>query len=113
MAVRTRRKRAKTGLRLSSLSASSRKIGPMISLRPTSTRCRRAPGGATGVFPSNADTGPAHRYAAGTFAFTTEDADGDGMPDFWENLYGLNPNSPADALLDRDADNLNNLEEFQ
>lgn len=92
--------------------ASGLSVSNNIALNFTGTS-RFAPGGATGVFPSNADTGPAHRYAAGTFAFTTEDADGDRMPDFWENLYGLNPNSPADALLDGDADNLNNLEEFQ
>ncbi len=41
------------------------------------------------------------------------DTDGDGMPDSWEQLYGFNPNSPSDALLDPDADFLNNLLEFQ
>lgn len=74
---------------------------------------RFAPGGATGVFPTNVDRGPANRYAAGTFAFTTEDADGDGLPDFWENLYGLNPNSASDVGLDGDSDGLTNLEEFE
>ncbi|VGO14954.1 Thermophilic serine proteinase [Pontiella desulfatans] len=41
------------------------------------------------------------------------DADKDGMPDQWEELYGLNPNNPHDAGLDGDNDHLTNLEEFQ
>ncbi len=39
------------------------------------------------------------------------DSDGDGMPDEWELLYGLNPEDPSDAVLDGDNDGLNNLEE--
>ena len=41
------------------------------------------------------------------------DADGDGMPDAWETSHGLNPNNPADALLDPDSDGLNNLAEYR
>jgi hypothetical protein len=42
------------------------------------------------------------------------DSDGDGMPDWWENLYAptLNPNV-ADASQDPDGDGLTNLQEFQ
>lgn len=40
------------------------------------------------------------------------DSDGDGMPDWWERLYGLDPANAADAALDLDADGLTNLEEF-
>lgn len=40
------------------------------------------------------------------------DSDSDGMPDWWENLYGLDPNSSADATTDLDSDGLNNLDEF-
>ncbi|MFW2386331.1 MAG: LamG-like jellyroll fold domain-containing protein [Akkermansiaceae bacterium] len=39
------------------------------------------------------------------------DADGDGMPDTYENLYGLNP-AVNDADLDLDNDMLTNIEEF-
>ncbi len=40
------------------------------------------------------------------------DSDGDGLPDSWENAYGLNPANPADANFDSDGDGLTNLEEF-
>lgn len=40
------------------------------------------------------------------------DTDGDGMPDVWENKYGLNPKDPTDANLDKDNDGFTNLQEF-
>lgn len=40
------------------------------------------------------------------------DTDGDGMPDIWEQQFGLNPLDPADAGTDADADGFSNLEEF-
>ena len=40
------------------------------------------------------------------------DSDGDGMTDEWEKKYGLDPNDPADASLDKDGDEFTNLEEF-
>ena len=41
------------------------------------------------------------------------DTDGDGLPDEWESAHGLDPTSPADALLDGDGDGLNALVEYQ
>ena len=41
------------------------------------------------------------------------DMDGDGMPNWWELLYGLDPIDPSDAALDYDGDTLTNLVEFQ
>ncbi len=40
------------------------------------------------------------------------DSDGDGIPDGWERIFGLDPADPDDAALDRDGDGLTELEEF-
>jgi hypothetical protein len=40
------------------------------------------------------------------------DADSDGLPDPWEQTYGLNPNDPTDAGLDSDDDGSSNLAEW-
>lgn len=41
------------------------------------------------------------------------DTDGDGMPDDWEILYGLDPNNPGDAGADTDGDGISNAKEFR
>jgi hypothetical protein len=41
------------------------------------------------------------------------DQDGDGMPSFWETMFGLDPSDPTDASLDPDNDGLTNLQEFE
>jgi len=40
------------------------------------------------------------------------DSDKDGIPDWWEKKYGLDPNDPGDALKDNDGDGFSNLEEY-
>ena len=40
------------------------------------------------------------------------DSDGDGLPDWWEIQYGLNPHDPTDAAQDADGDGMTNLQEY-
>lgn len=41
------------------------------------------------------------------------DSDGDGLPDAWESMFGLDPADPTDAGSDVDGDGLSALEEYQ
>jgi pectate lyase len=63
-----------------------------------------------GIIDSPADVGGWPDYRAG--AGSDVDSDGDGMPDWWEKKYGLDPNDPSDASKDSDGDGYTNLEEY-
>lgn len=41
------------------------------------------------------------------------DGDADGLPDWWEDLYGLNPGDPSDAAQDWYGDGTSNLVKYQ
>jgi hypothetical protein len=41
-----------------------------------------------------------------------KDSDGDGMPDWWEKKYKLNPKDPSDAIGDINGDGYTNIEMF-
>lgn len=43
---------------------------------------------------------------------TAVDSDRDGMPDLWENWYGLDPHRAGDAFEDADGDGLTNYQEM-
>jgi hypothetical protein len=42
-----------------------------------------------------------------------KDSDKDGIPDYWEVKYDLDPNDPSDAEADKDGEGLVNLDEFK
>ena len=44
---------------------------------------------------------------------TSDDSDYDGMPDSWEEYYGLDPDNPDDASEDPDKDGISNLDEYR
>jgi len=41
-----------------------------------------------------------------------KDSDGDGIPDWWEKKYGLNPKDPSDANDDMNGDGYTNIEKY-
>ncbi len=55
----------------------------------------------------------AHELLVHGTAPENADSDGDGIPDGWEFLNGLDPLDPADAAGDADGDDLSNLREYQ
>lgn len=58
-------------------------------------------------------------YRAATYRLDLEvdlaplDSDGDGLPDWWEEAFGLDMHDPSDASGDRDGDGISALAEFR
>ena len=67
----------------------------------------RYPDGSKSIvfFPNSATPGRANLVLG-------QDSDEDGLPNLWEDQYGLNPNDASDAALDTDNDGHTNLEEL-
>ena len=68
----------------------------------------------TGTFSLNLNN-PVNAALEGNHATATivaHDADGDGIPDYWEVRFKTNPNDSTDAPLDSDHDGFSNLKEF-
>jgi hypothetical protein len=63
-----------------------------------------------GILDSPADVGGWPEYKPGDGPEV--DSDGDGIPDWWEKKYGLDPNDPSDGAKDKDGDGYTNLEEY-
>lgn len=51
-------------------------------------------------------------YSTTVISQVPTDIDSDGLPNWWELLYGLDPDDPNDNILDFDNDNLTNLQEY-
>jgi len=52
-------------------------------------------------------------YKAFWITQDVNDSDNDGMPDWWEEKYGLNPEDPADVNGNIDGDEYTNLKEYK
>jgi hypothetical protein len=63
-----------------------------------------------GIIDSPADVGGWPEYKPG--AGPDVDTDGDGIPDWWEKKYGLDPNDPSDGARDKNGDGYTNLEKY-
>jgi hypothetical protein len=62
-----------------------------------------------GIISSQSDVGGWPELLRGP---APEDRDGDGMPDWWEITYGLDPHDPSDANGDLNGSGYTNIEEY-
>jgi len=67
---------------------------------------------STAVRSEAADRDPANNEAVVPVS-VRRDTDGDGLPDDWEEAYGLDPNRGNDSDRDPDQDGMTNWQEFQ
>jgi pectate lyase len=67
------------------------------------------PYGTNGIINVESDAGGYPTYVSAT---PPTDSDHDGMPDWWEQLHGLNPGSASDRNGDYNGDGYTNLEKY-
>ena len=67
------------------------------------------PAFGNGIIDTPADVGGWPQYKS---VPAPADTDHDGMPDEWEEKFGLNPNDPSDGATDKDGDGYTNIEEW-
>lgn len=70
------------------------------------------PCGVDSAQSNGADAVQAINNIAAQLPHFSDDSDNDGMPDWFENFWGLNRFDPADSTLDADGDGLSNVKEF-
>jgi uncharacterized repeat protein (TIGR01451 family) len=83
-----------------------------VGLSPTAAAVGWATNQVDGWASDLPDPVPFNNHLEQPLLVVIKDSDHDGMPDDWELAHGLNPNDPADALLDSDGDGTSNRQEF-
>ncbi|MBI3209703.1 MAG: hypothetical protein HYZ37_12495 [Candidatus Solibacter usitatus] len=68
--------------------------------------------GTGAVLNDETDLTPAARWPNYRSLPPPKDSDGDGIPDDWEDQFGLDKTNPADANADPDGDGYTNIEEY-
>src|SRR5205085_2260740 len=78
----------------------------------TANLAAAVPGGYSVTGKATDPVGNTSEYSANV-TVTTNDSDGDGMPNQYESNYGFRTGDASDASVDSDGDGMSNLQEFR